>query len=143
MRRFIPILLGALALTATACGGGDSSTAPTSVAGTYTLQSVNNGPLPFTTDQDATYKAEILSWVVTLNDDKSFSHVFMGRSTDNGQITENTITGAGTYTHSGATVDMFDPTDNSHLRASVSGSTMTVVIEGPLGAFTLRFTRSG
>jgi hypothetical protein len=139
MRRFIPILLGALALTASACG--DSSTAPTSVAGTYTLQSVNNAPLPFTTSEDATYKAEILSWVVTLNDNNSFSHVFKGRSTDNGQITENTITGAGTYTLSGATVDMFDPSDDSDLQATVSGSTMTVVIDAPLGAFTLRFTR--
>jgi hypothetical protein len=141
MRRFIPILLGALALAATACGGGDSSTAPTSIAGTYTLQSVNNAPLPFTTSEDATYKAEILSWVVTLNDNNSFSHVFKGRSTDNGQITENTIAGAGTYTLSGATVDMLDASDNSHLQASVSGSTMTVVVEGPAGTFTLRFTR--
>jgi hypothetical protein len=141
MRRFIPILVGVLALAATACGGGDSSTAPTSVAGTYTLQSVNNAPLPFTTNQDATYKAEILSWVVTLNDNNTFSHVFKGRSTDNGQILENTLTSAGTYTLSGATVDMLDPSDNSHLQATVTGSTMTVVIEGPLGTFTLRFTR--
>ena len=141
MRRFIPVLLGALALTATACGGGDSSTAPTSIAGTYTLQSVNNAPLPFTTSEDATYKAEILSWVVTLDDNNGFSHVFKGRSTDNGQTTQTTITGAGTYTVFGSTVDMFDPTDNSHLQASVSGSTMTIAVDGPLGAFTLRFTR--
>jgi hypothetical protein len=59
MRRFIPALLGALALTASACGGGDSSTAPTSIAGTYTLQSVNNAPLPFTTSEDATYNGTL------------------------------------------------------------------------------------
>ena len=141
MRRFIPIMLGVLAVTATACGGGDSSTAPTSIAGTYTLQTVNNAPLPFTTSEDATYKAEILSWVVTLNDNNSFSHVLKGRSTDNGVTTENTVTGAGTYTLSGATIDMFDSSDNSHLQATVSGSTMTVVVDGPLGTFTLRFTR--
>ncbi len=140
MRRLIPVLLGTLALTATACGGSDS-TGPASIAGTYTLQSVNSAPLPFTTSEDATYKAEILSWVVTLNDNNSFSHVFRGRSTDNGQPTENTVTGAGTYTVSGSTVDMFDPSDNSHLQASVSGTTMTMVIDGPLGTFTLRFTR--
>lgn len=140
MRKLIPILFGALALAVTACGGGDS-TAPPSVAGTYTLQSVNNAPLPFTTSEDATYKAEILSWVVTLNNDNTFSHVFRGRSTDNGQTTVNTITSSGTYTSSGATVDMFDNSDNSHLQASVSGSTMTIVIDGPVGTFTLRFTR--
>ena len=51
MRRFIPVLVGTLALTATACGGGDS-TAPASIAGTYTLQTVNNAPLPFATDEE-------------------------------------------------------------------------------------------
>jgi hypothetical protein len=140
MRKLIPILVGTLALTVTACGGGDS-TAPPSIAGTYTLQSVNNAPLPFTTSEDATYKAEILSWVVTLNGDNTFSHVFRGRSTDNRQTTENTIASSGAYTRSGATVDMFDNSDNSHLQASVSGSTMTIVIDGPVGMFTLRFTR--
>ena len=140
MRKLIPILVGALALTATACGGSDS-TAPPSIAGTYTLQSVNNAALPFTTSEDATYKAEILSWVVTLNGDNTFSHVFRGRSTDNGLTTENTITSSGTYTRSGATVDMIDNSDNSRLQASVSGSTMTIVIDGPIGMFTLRLTR--
>jgi hypothetical protein len=142
MRKLIPVLVGALALTATAtaCGGGDS-TAPQSIAGTYTLQSVNNAPLPFTTSEDATYKAEILSWVVTLNGDNTFSHVFRGRSADNGLTTENTLTSSGTYTRSGATVEMIDNSDNSRLEASVSGSTMTIVIDGPIGTFTLRFTR--
>jgi hypothetical protein len=140
MRRLIPVLLACLALTATACGGGDSS-GPASIAGTYTLQTVNNAPLPFTTSQDATYKAEILSWVVTLNEDKSYSFVFRGRSTDNGQPTENTITGTGTYTVSGSTVDMFDPSDNSHLGATVGENALTMVVDGPVGVFTLRFTR--
>jgi hypothetical protein len=85
MRRLIPALLAGLVLSATACGGGDSS-GPASIAGTYTLQTVNNAPLPFTTSEDATYKAEILSWVVTLNDNNTYSHVFRGRSTDNGYL---------------------------------------------------------
>lgn len=140
MRRFIPVVFASLALAATACGGGDSS-GPASIAGTYTLQTVNNAQLPFTTDEDATYKAEILSWVVTLNDNRSYSYVFRGRSTDNGQPTENTITSTGTYTVSGSTVDMFDPSDNSNLTATVDGNTLTIVIDGPLGVFTLRFTR--
>ena len=140
MRRLIPALLAGLVLSATACGGGDSS-GPASIAGTYTLQTVNNAPLPFTTSQDATYKAEILSWVVTLNEDRSYSFVFRGQSTDNGQTTVNTITSTGTYTVSGSTVDMFDPVDNSNLSATVNGNTLTIVIDGGVGVFTLRFTR--
>jgi hypothetical protein len=73
MRRLIPALLAGLVLSATACGGGDSS-GPASIAGTYTLQTVNNAPLPFTTSEDATYKAEILSWVVTLNDNNTYRY---------------------------------------------------------------------
>jgi hypothetical protein len=141
MRRLIPALLAGLVLSATACGGGDSS-GPASIAGTYTLQTVNNAPLPFTTSEDATYKAEILSWVVTLNEDKSHSFVFRGRSTDNGQTTVNTITSTGTYTVSGSTVDMFDPVDNyNNLTATVDGNTLTIHSNGPVGVFTLRFTR--
>ena len=141
MRRLIPALLAGLVLSATACGGGDSS-GPASIAGTYTLQTVNNAPLPFTTSEDATYKAEILSWVVTLNEDKSYSFVARGQSTDNGQTTVNTITSTGTYTVSGSTVDMLDPVDNSNLTATVAGNTLTMVIDAsPVGVFTLRFTR--
>jgi hypothetical protein len=139
MRRLIAVLFAGLALTSTACGGGDSS-GPPSIAGTYTLQTVNNAPLPFTTSEDATYKAEILSWVVTLNANNTYSFVFRGRSTDNGVPTENTITSTGTYTVSGSTVDMFDSVDNSSLTATVSGGVLSIVIDGPVGVFNLHFT---
>ena len=141
MRRLIAVLFAGVALMSTACGGGDSN-GPPSIAGTYTLQTVNNAPLPFTTSEDATYKAEILSWVVTLNGNNTHSFIFRGRSTDNGVPTENTITSTGTYTVSGSTVDMFDPVDNyNNLTATVDGNTLTMHSNGPVGVFTLRFTR--
>jgi len=141
MRRLIAVLFAGVALMSTACGGGDSN-GPPSIAGTYTLQTVNNAPLPFTTSEDATYKAEILPWVVTLNANNTHSFIFRGRSTDNGVPTENTITSTGTYTVSGSTVDMFDPVDNyNNLTATVDGNTLTIHSNGPVGVFTLRFTR--
>ena len=79
--------------------------------------------------------------MVTLNANGTFSHVFRGRSTDNGQPTENTITSTGTYTVSGSSVEMFDPTDNSSLVATVSGNVLSIAIDGPIGVFNLRFTR--
>lgn len=139
MRRPIAVLFAGLALTSAACGGGDSS-GPPSIAGTYTLQTVNNSPLPFTTSEDATYKAEILSWVVTLNTNATYNFVFQGRSTDNGVPTVNTITSVGTYTVSGSTIEMVDHLDNSSLTATVSGGLLTMVIERPVGVFNLRFT---
>jgi hypothetical protein len=139
MRRLIAVLFAGVALMSTACGGGDSN-GPPSIAGTYTLQTVNNAPLPFTTSEDATYKAEILSFVITLNANNTHSFIFRGRSTDNGVPTENTITSTGTYTVSGSTVEMFDPVDNSSLTATVSGGVLSMVIDGPVGVFNLHFT---
>ena len=139
MRRLIAVLFAGLALTSTACGGGDSS-GPPSIAGIYTLQTVNNAALPFTTSEDATYKAEILSWVVTLSANNTYSFVFRGRSTDNGVPTENTITSTGTYTVSGSSVEMVDSVDNSSLTATVSGGVFSMVLDGPIGVFNLHFT---
>ena len=140
MRRQIAVLLAGVILTSAACGGGDSS-GPASIAGTYTLQTVNNAILPFTTNQDETFKAEILSWVVTVNENGTYSDVFRGRSTDNGVSTVNTITSSGTYTLSGSTVTLVNPDDNSTLTGTVSGTTITIVVDAGVGIFTLRFTR--
>ena len=80
--------------------------------------------------------------MVTLNANNTYSFVFRGRSTDNGVPTENTITSTGTYTVSGSTVAMFDSVDNyNNLTATVDGNTLTIVIDGGVGVFTLRFTR--
>jgi hypothetical protein len=157
MRRFIPVVLVSLALAVTGCGGSETF-GPRSVAGTYTLRTVNNALLPFTTSEDATYKAEILSWVVTLNENNgtgipTYSHVFQGRSTDNGQVALNTVTSNGTYDvigcllgeencdNSSQVVVLHDQVDNSSLSATVVGSVLTMVIDGPVGVLNLRFTR--
>ena len=157
MRKLIPALLMGLALAVTGCGG-DTFFGPGSVAGTYTLRTVNNAPLPFTTSEDATYKAEILSSVVTLSENDgngppTYSYVFHGRSTDNGQVVLNTVTSNGTYDvfgcllgaencdNSSQVVVMHDQVDNSSLTAAVAGSVLTMVIDGPVGVFNLRVTR--
>ena len=141
MRRQIAVLVAGLALTSAACGGDSSG--PTSIAGTYTLRTVNNSSLPFITSQDETFKAEILSWVVTVNDNGTYSYVFQGRSTDNGVATVNTIVANGTYTVSGSTVELFDPADDSTLTGTLNGNSITFVVDAtPVGVFTLQFVRS-
>jgi hypothetical protein len=137
----IAVVAATICFVTASCGGGDKSTGPTVVAGTYTLQTVNNSPLPFTTSEDATYKAEILSWVITLKDDNTYSDIFHGRSTDNGQVADNTLTSSGTYTQTGSTLNLFDPVENSNLEATIQGNTLAIVVEGPTGTFNLHFTR--
>ncbi len=140
MRKFLTIALTAVSVALAACGGGgDDPIGPANVAGTYTLQTVNGSPLPFTTSEDATYKAEILSSAITLNGNNTFSWAFTGRSTDNGTPTTNSETFTGTYTINGSSIRMTD--SEGYTDATVGNGTITMVIEGPAGTFTLLFRR--
>src|SRR5512146_3171833 len=99
MRRLIPLVALAVAV---ACGS-DSTTQPTvaSLAGTWTLQSVNGSPLPFTVTQTGTDKVELLSDVVTASANGTYTEAVQFRTTLNGQSTTDTESDAGTFTLNG------------------------------------------
>lgn len=137
MRKILTAALAATSIVLAACG--DSSGPPANITGTYTLETVNNAQLPFTTDEDETYKAEILASAITLRADKTYTWDFTGRSTDYGVPTTNTDTFTGTYSVSGSTITLNDP--ESYATATLSTDTITMVIEGPIGVFTLVFRR--
>lgn len=138
MHKLMNLALAATTVVLAACAGNDS-TGPESIAGTYTLRTVNNTQLPFTTSQDATYKAEILASAITLRDDETFSWDFTGRSTDNGIVDQGTDTFTGTYTVVGSTITFLDPEGSTS--ASLGDGTITMVISGPVGVFRLLFVR--
>lgn len=139
MRNITAITLAA-SLALTACGK-DSSGPDTGadIAGTYTLTTVNGSPLPFTTDEDATYKAEILASAITLRGDRTFSWSFTGRSTDNGTPTTDSETFTGTYTVNGSAIRLTD--SEGYTDATVADGVITIVITGPVGTVNLRFVR--
>lgn len=143
MRKILTVALAATSIVLAACG--DSSGPPASITGTYTLETVNGAQLPFTTDEDETFKAEILSMAITLKADETYSAVFTGRSTDNGQPTTNTVTLSDTYSVTGSTLTLndsegfFDP--DGSVNATLSTDTITMVLESPIGTFTLLFRR--
>lgn len=138
MRKLMILALAVTTATLSACGGKDS-TGPDSIAGTYTLTTVNNAQLPFTTSQDATYKAEILASSITLRDDKTFTWSLTGRSTDNGIVDQGTDSFSGTYTITGSTLTLKDPEGST--TATLGDGVITMVIDGPAGRFTLVFVR--
>jgi len=138
MRKLMTLALAATTVVLAACSGSDS-TGPESIAGKYTLTTVNNAQLPFTTSQDATYKAEILASAITLRDDKTFTWDFTGRSTDNGVVDQGTDSFSGTYTIVGSTITLLDSEGSTS--ASLGNGTITMVISGPVGVFTLLFVR--
>ena len=127
MRRLIPLVALAVAV---ACGS-DSTTQPTmtSVAGTWTLQSVNGGPLPFTLTQTGSDKLELLSDVVTANSNGTYTEVAQFRTTINGQATTNTETDAGTFTLNGTAVNLSSPQTGS-TNGVLSGNTLTLTETG-------------
>jgi hypothetical protein len=124
--------LAGLALILTACGGSDSPTTPiitnASLAGTYTLKTVNGSPLPAVIQAGTAEvsKIEILSDVVTLTVDGKWNGVEQFRLTTGATVEMQTVNSSGTYTVSGTNVTFKDNLDGSLADAAVSGNTFTL-----------------
>jgi len=127
MRRLIALVL---ALTFVACGS-DDSTEPSnsSVAGTWSLQTINGSPLPFTLSPAPT-KIEILSATAVINSNGTWTSSSQTRTTLGTQApTTTTETDNGTYTISGSTIALRS-SDGTVESGTVSGNTFTQVESG-------------
>jgi hypothetical protein len=124
-------LLVAMVVLALGCGG-DSTTEPTtaSVAGTWELSTVNGAPLPFIVIQSGTSKLEWTADVITATSTGSFTQISTFRTTDNGQVTTNTVPDAGSYTLNGTAVTFTFNSDGSTGTGSINGNTLTVTQPG-------------
>ena len=133
MRRLIPLVALAVAV---ACGS-DSTTQPTmaSVAGTWSLQTVNGSPLPFTLTQTGTDKLELLSDVVTAEPNGTYTETVQFRTTVSGQTTTNSDTDSGTFTLNGTAVVLSSARTGSTTGA-LSGNTLTLSDQGYVWVFT-------
>ena len=109
MRRLSSILL---LLAAAACGG-DKSTAPKRLEGTYTLRTINGGNLPTIVYDDPAsgQRAEVTAGSMTMTSGGTFSAPWSFRLTDNGTVTTYSETCEGTFTRTGNHVVM-EETDN-------------------------------
>jgi hypothetical protein len=124
-------VLAAGALICTACGGSDSPTTPitnASLSGAYTLKTVNGNPLPAVIQAGTAEvsKIEVLSDVVTVKVDGTWSGVEQFRLTTGATVEMQTVNSSGTYTVSGTTVTFKDNLDGSLAVAAVSGDTFTL-----------------
>lgn len=104
LRRFLPLVALAVAV---ACGS-DSTTQPTfaTIAGTWSLQTINGTPLPFTVSQTANDKIEVVSDVVTATSTGTYTEVIQYRETLNGQATVTSVPDAGTFTINGSAITL-------------------------------------
>jgi hypothetical protein len=130
MRRLVALLVLATAL---GCGG-DSSTAPKdTVAGTYTLQTVNGIPLPFTVIQLDSVKFEIINDSFTLTADKNWTEAGQSRTTLSGQVTTDPIADSGTYVLSGTTITLISA--NGSIDGTLGGGTLTLTNDAVIAVY--------
>lgn len=139
MRRFLG---SALLATLVACGG--DSTGPKSVAGNYTLRTVNGASVPAVVYQDAQEKDEITAGNINLSSSNTWTGLLTVRATDvaSGQTLTFNSPANGTFTTSGGSITLTDAADGSQLTGSVGGGTLSISGDIGLGtAITLVFQR--
>ena len=112
-----------------ACGG-DASTAPNSIAGTWTLQSINGAALPYTFPQSGSNKTELVSDVITLSSGGTFTESMTYRTTANGTTTSQSIPESGNYSVNGETLILHFPSDGSTGIGTWSGDRVTIGTQG-------------
>jgi hypothetical protein len=120
-----------------AIGCGDSTSPILTVAGTWSLQSVDGISLPYILEQVGADKAELTSDVITANSTGSFTETTNIKITEGGQVTNESFPDAGTYTQSGSAVTFTFNSDGSSGTATLNGNTLTMTTAG----FSLVYTR--
>ena len=103
-RSLVMAAFALLTIGTTACGGGDKSTGPGSLAGTYDLQSINGMTLPVTVYQEGSYKVEVTDGSVTMNADNTFLGSTTIRESDAGGSSSSSVVCPGTYTRNGSAI---------------------------------------
>ena len=128
MRPLIGQMVAGLALLAVACGSDTTAPDPRSAIGSYHLKSVNGTALPFLSVQSGTMKTEIISEVITLNGDGTFSDVETVRTTNGSAIATTQFGSVGAYQSPDAPTEFTETSPNTFTFAgSVSKNTLTVV----------------
>ena len=136
MRRLSALLPVFAALVTLAACGGDASTntGPASVAGTYTLRTVNGAPLPFTLAQLGDDKYEVTADAITLKDGGIWTGAGTTRATESGRVSTTTVTSTGTYSLTGTAITITGVTESSS--GTVERGTLTVTQDGLLSVYT-------
>jgi hypothetical protein len=124
-------LLLAIAVLTMACGS--DATEPTtmaSVAGTWSLSTVNGTALPYILAQSGADKLEWTADVITATSTGSFTQISSFKTTANGQVTTQTTPDAGTFSINGTAVTFTFQSDGSTGTGALNGNTMTVTGQG-------------
>ena len=121
-------LSAALLLVALACGSDKIAGPPTpaSVAGRYSLKTVNGAPLPFLIGQVGTSKSEVLADVLVLSANGTFLQTSTIRNTTDGVATTSSSSEPGTFTLTGSTAKFVFDIDGSFGTGTIADRTLTL-----------------
>ena len=110
----------------------DSLTTPTQslLTGKWDLTSVNGTALPYVLSQLGGKKTEVVADTLTMNASATFTEVTSVRTTQNGQVTTQSVTDAVSYAFNSATVTFHFGSNGSVGSGTVTGKTMTVITSG-------------
>lgn len=132
MKRFVLLLTLAATTMAADCPGGDDTTGPdgdgdNSLVGSWTLQSLNNDPLPSNWNDNGTTRVITSgSIVVNANLSFTFTEAIQGLGNDNTTGTCSLTTPPATYTCD-PTEGTGEPNGNNGI-AVVNGNSMTLTV---------------
>jgi hypothetical protein len=120
-----------------ACGG-DSTVAPESAVGSYTLQTVNGNRLPAVFYQDTQEKDEFVNGSVALSADNSWTGKLTLRGTDLTTNEEFSFTApvGGTYSLNTGSITLTDAYNGLTFQGTVSGGTLSIGSEIVIGGTT-------
>ena len=137
MRRLVAILLAfAVPMTVAACGmDGSPLVGPASVAGTYTLRTINGSPLPYALFQAGDDKYEITAGAITLAEGGTWSQSSAERMTEGSSVVTSTSTVTGTYSRTGTVITLVSPAA-APVTGSLDSGTLTLTQDGYLAVYT-------
>lgn len=116
MRR---LAIAALAMGLAACANTDSTAPSVSLAGNYSLRTINGSPVPYTFASGVTLQSDML----TLSSNGTYS--------DDAQYSDGRlIVEQGYYTNNNGSITFTDQSNNNTYLGSLSGSVLTEIVSG-------------
>lgn len=104
----------------------DDGTGPTvaDVAGTYSLQTVNNEPLPYIIQQATDFRLELTDIFITLNENGTFNEEVWYREVDGAIVTEYPEDDGGTFVVDGDEVELHYTGGGVPLIGTIDGTSL-------------------
>lgn len=124
MRKLVTMCAAVLAI-----GCGDSTSPAVSAAGTWTLQSINGFPVPFSAPQGNGNYIELTSDVIVATSSGTFTQMTVITTTTNGVATIDSIPDDGTYSVSGNDVTFSFTGGSPPGTGTISDNTLTVTTD--------------